>query len=330
MAKLLPSLRRLLVLLALGGPSLAQTGVLDQVSPYGSGPPVTTFLDLDPIGTRWQQEVRAGLSGQLEGVQLSLNGPAGAQANFSLRLGGGWNNSAPVFTRLLTKGSAASEQVFVDCSAAGIMQVPGTLFVIELGGDGSGCEVFGTRLQGPAAMYPRFLFRNGPGCYADCGTRIAFRTFVIGIPPAGIYCVSKTNSLGCSPSISSSGAPSTSASSGFMIRAQQVRNNKSGLLFYGTTGRSALPFQGGTLCVDAPLKRSVVLGAGGTPAPGNDCSGIYAIDMNAFAQGLLGGSPSALLLTPGTQVNTQFWGRDPGFPAPFDTTLSDGFEYSVP
>jgi hypothetical protein len=179
-------------------------------------------------------------------------------------------------------------------------------------------------------LAPRFLFRNGPGCYADCGTRVAFRSFVIGIPPAGVYCVSKTNSLGCSPSISSSGTPSTSASSGFTIRAQQVRNNKSGLLLYGATGRANLPFQGGTLCVNPPLKRSLVLGSGGAPAPANDCSGIFAIDMNAFAQGLLGGSPSPLLLTPGTQVNTQFWGRDPGFPAPFDSTLSDGFEYSVP
>jgi hypothetical protein len=32
----------------------------------------------------------------------------------------------------------------------------------------------------------------------------------------------------------------------------------------------------------------------------------------------------------GTAVNTQYWGRDPGFPTPFDSTLSDGFEYVVP
>jgi hypothetical protein len=143
------------------------------------------------------------------------------------------------------------------------------------------------------------------------------------------YCTAKINSLGCTPAIGSSGAPSASAGSGFTVNCANVRNNKSGLLFYGVTGQAAIAFQGGTLCVKSPVKRTPATTSGGTPAPANDCSGIYAIDMNAFAVGSLGGSPLPALTVAGTVVDCQWWGRDPGFPAPNNTTLSNGLEYTV-
>jgi hypothetical protein len=143
------------------------------------------------------------------------------------------------------------------------------------------------------------------------------------------YCTPKTNSLGCTPHISATGVPQASAYFGFVISANSVRNNKPGLLIYGTTGISGLAFQGGFLCVFPPLKRSVPRNSGGNPLPTNDCSGNYELDMNAYAHGLYGGSPLPGLLVIGTQVNCQWWGRDPGFPPPNNSTLSDAVEYPV-
>ena len=145
---------------------------------------------------------------------------------------------------------------------------------------------------------------------------------------AQVYCSAKLNSLGCLPAIAANGVPSASAGSGFVISASNVRNNKSGLLFYGVNGRHSVPFQGGLHCVQPATKRTLATNSGG-PTGVNDCSGVYSLDLNAFAQGDLGGNPLAALRILGTQVNCQWWGRDPGFPAPNNTTLSDALEFVI-
>jgi hypothetical protein len=146
--------------------------------------------------------------------------------------------------------------------------------------------------------------------------------------PWSVYCVAQTNSSGCVPRIYGVGVPSSSAPGGFGIGAEDVLDHKSGLLFYGLTGTASVPFHGGTLCVKSPLHRSFVANSGGC-GTGAACKGAYFLDMNLFAHGLLAGNPSPALTAVGQTVNCQWWSRDPGFPPPSDSNLTDALEYTV-
>jgi hypothetical protein len=143
------------------------------------------------------------------------------------------------------------------------------------------------------------------------------------------HCTAKTNSLGCLPAIGWSGRPSAASASGFTITCSNVRNRKAGLLLYGLSGPASVPFQGGTLCVAPAIRRTPAVDSGGTSLPASDCSGVYAIEFHAFAAGALGGNPHPALRIPGTLVDVQWWGRDPGFPPPNNTALSDGLQFRI-
>jgi len=191
--------------------------------------------------------------------------------------------------------------------------------------------VFGTDVGNPMNLaavdlyhFPATTTPSGRAYWDDFSVTEGFP------PPVPItYCVAKTNSLGCTPVISGTGQSSATLTSGFVVKSVNMRNNKVGLLFYTNGGQASTPFTGGTLCVGGALKRVQGLNTGGTPAPVNDCTGIFSVDMNSFRAGLLGGNPNAFLSVVGTVVDSQFWGRDPGFPAPNNTQLSDGLEFTV-
>ena len=143
-----------------------------------------------------------------------------------------------------------------------------------------------------------------------------------------LYCTAKTTSNGCFPSIFYTGEAKADLSGDFVIYADDVINNKPGVLFYGLSGKAALPFQQGLLCVMPPTKRAPITFSAGNPPP-DDCSGQFRLDMDSYASGALGGSPLPQLSILGSVVNAQWWGRDPGYAAPNDTMLSTAIQYTV-
>lgn len=128
------------------------------------------------------------------------------------------------------------------------------------------------------------------------------------LDPAAVetYCAAKVNSLGCTPAITWSGVASATSASPFQVGANQVLAAKPGLLFYGY-GPSAAPFQGGTLCVQAPIKRTNVQTSTGS---GSNCLGTYSYDVNALIQS--GADP---VLVAGFDMYCQYWTRDPASPS---------------
>jgi hypothetical protein len=144
--------------------------------------------------------------------------------------------------------------------------------------------------------------------------------FIPAPPPPVAYCSAKTNSLGCVPSISSSGWPSSTASSGFVVSSEQVRNQTSGLAFFSAQGRAWLPFQGGILCMKGPWRRTPLVTSSGSSPPVQDCTGVWSTDLNAR---LASHAP----LPGGTVLQVQWYGRDPGSPRP--VSLSDALEVTL-
>jgi hypothetical protein len=99
-----------------------------------------------------------------------------------------------------------------------------------------------------------------------------------------------------------------------------VLNQKAGLFFFSLNGTAAQPFQGGTMCIAPPRLRSQILNSGGSTS-GNDCSGNFALDFNAYMRA------NPTLFGVGDVVTGQFWSRDPA--DPFQTSLTDAIRFGL-
>jgi hypothetical protein len=132
-------------------------------------------------------------------------------------------------------------------------------------------------------------------------------------PMPSVYCTAKVTSGGCLPAIGFTGTPVPGG--GFSATCDQVEPNRMGLLFYSMTGSfgGGVPFQGGFLCAEPPQTRLPVQDSGGSLA----CSGTFLTPLESVVTSL----------TPGTQVWSQYWFRDPA--AASGTGLSDALFFTV-
>lgn len=142
--------------------------------------------------------------------------------------------------------------------------------------------------------------------------------------PFASYCTAGTTSNGCVATLSGSGAPDANAGSGFTLTAANVEGQRSGLVFYGVSGRVAFPWGAGSswLCVKSPTQRTFPQNSGGTSGA---CDGALSIDWNNFVASYPGalGAPFA----GGEVVQAQAWFRDP--PSSKSTSLSGALEFVV-
>lgn len=136
------------------------------------------------------------------------------------------------------------------------------------------------------------------------------------------YCAAKLDSAGCLPGVSFAGAPSASSPDAFVVAATQVLSGKNSMLFYGLQ-QAEIPFLGGVLCAQPPLRRTDLQNSGGSLQLG-DCSGAFTFDFNAQIQS--GMDP---YLLPGADVGAQYWYRDPQDPSGYGSGLSNALGFQI-
>ena len=136
------------------------------------------------------------------------------------------------------------------------------------------------------------------------------------------YCTGKVNSQGCLERIFATGTPSATGGAGsFQIHAADILNQKLGILFYGFAPAST-PFQGGTACLGAPMRRLPAQSSGGNVGP-PDCSGTFTFDMGARIASHVDAS-----LRMGANVFAQYYSRDPASPSgPYG--LTNGLQFTI-
>ena len=137
------------------------------------------------------------------------------------------------------------------------------------------------------------------------------------------YCTAGISASGCQALLATSGYPSRSLLSGYVISADAFEGSKDGIFFFGTNGRQANPWGNGTSfqCVAPPAKRTGVQSGVGTNGA---CDGFASLDFNAWMQANPTKAPPVGILT-----QLQFWYRDPQNPSNQTTSLSDALELVV-
>jgi hypothetical protein len=189
---------------------------------------------------------------------------------------------------------------------------------------GNGANGLQLRYDSTLTSWGDVLYSGDPGpivascCQGSPGSPLGgFGSITFNFP----YCAAGTSGSGCNASISTSGAPSTSAADGFLLSVDGVEGGKQGLFFFGTNGRQANPWGNGTSvqCVVPPVWRGALLPGLGTPG---SCDGSSTYDLTDHWTQKPAQNPG-----PGSLVQAQFWFRDPLSTSNQTTSLSNAIEF---
>ncbi len=179
-----PLSRILLILALLAAPAAAQSGTLDQVSPFSSETGGTSgqgaSYNFDATSLTWQAETVAGYTGQLEGVEFEVNGAVGATFDVAILLGNAWQAGAPVYSGTYTLTNGVNEIAWVDVTASNISLNAGDAYVIQITGTGTGVWGTGSYESPVNTLYTLPLYLNsnifGPEW------KIGFHTYMLSGP----------------------------------------------------------------------------------------------------------------------------------------------------
>ena len=170
----------------------------------------------------------------------------------------------------------------------------------------------------PSSASARYFHVRAVDAAGNRGPTRTFGPLLVNNASVSTYCTAKTNSLGCLPAIGTNGAQPSKSTGTFTVTCNNVLNQKSGLLFWGTSS-STTPFQGGFKCVGNPTVRTTAVSSGGA-VTGNSCTGSYAFQFTTAYMNSVG-------LFPGDTVYAQWWMRDPGSTS--TTGLSNAVRFTV-
>lgn len=258
-------------------------------------------------GTLVQQQVTAGATGQLTGVEFYLSGNAGEAVTLRVRPGGVPNAQAALFDGAAVKATSSGwEMPLVDVSAAGIQLVEGQVFTIEV------------QILTPGAGFASV--DETPPCYPDPiwpvspispDLRLCVRTIVAEPAPGTNYCPPSSSTVGLPVRMWAQGSTSIAANDLVLLAGPMP---DSPALFYYGTQTMQLPFGNGFACVSGVLKRL----PGAVPQCGTLITPFDLADV----------PPQAV--APGSTLHAQCWFRDPfGGGGPFTFGYSEAYTFTL-
>lgn len=160
--------------LLLSSTSLQAASVIDQVNEYTDSPIV--YFNGNQSGTKWQQEVTVGISGQLSSIDLLFQD--GDEIDFYINVGSGWQSDTNDYFSIIYPSAG---WLSINVSSANIFLNTGDNFVIGLTGRDGGST---TTIQGTTddRYNAGDLFLNG-SIFSNPDYDINFRTrMVVPIP----------------------------------------------------------------------------------------------------------------------------------------------------